>query len=103
MATASCSFTVPINDEEKPQIDETTCPPAVVGTIGSPPWPTVTAVDNSGDGVEIKALLRLQGKHGVETTEVTAESAEAGVHVYTFRAEDSSGNTAECSAPIGLW
>ena len=35
--------------------------------------------------------------------EVTAESAEAGVHVYTFSAEDSSGNTAECSAPIGLW
>merc|ERR1711881_525333 len=89
MTTAACSFTVTINDEEKPQIDQSTCPTAVIGTKASPPWPTVQAVDNSGDIVDIKALHRSHDR--------------AGLHVYSFTAEDSSGNVAECSAPIGLW
>ena len=82
-------------------------------------------MDNSGDEVDIKALVRRHGRDGLVTTEVTAESALTGAHSYTFRgasadppvyrafllcsdlcscaAEDSSGNVAECSAPIGLW
>ena len=33
MTTAACSFTVTINDEEKPQIDQSTCPTAVIGKL----------------------------------------------------------------------
>ena len=126
MTAAACSFTLTVNDEEKPQIEQSSCPTAVVGTKGLPPWPEVAAVDNSGDEVDIKALVRRHGRDGLVTTEVTAESALTGAHSYTFRgastdsteahccfaltclvcacaAEDSSGNVAECSAPIGLW
>ena len=35
MTTAACSFTVTINDEEKPQIDQSTCPTAVIGECGN--------------------------------------------------------------------
>ena len=126
MTAAACSFTLTVNDEEKPQIEQSSCPTAVVGTKGLPPWPELAASDNSGDEVDIKALVTSRTRDGMVTTEVTAESALTGAHSYTFRgasaastevhccfaltclvcacaAEDSSGNVAECSAPIGLW
>ena len=129
MTAAACSFTLTVNDEEKPQIEQSSCPTAVVGTKGLPPWPELAASDNSGDEVDIKALVTSRTRDGLVTTEVTSESALTGAHAYTFRgastgsihlsaaqsclaltclvcacaAEDSSGNVAECSAPIGLW
>ena len=85
MTAAACSFTLTVNDEEKPQIEQSSCPTAVVGTKGLPPWPEVAAVDNSGDEVDIKALVRRHGRDGLVTTEVTSESALTGAHSYTFR------------------
>ena len=85
MTAAACSFTLTVNDEEKPQIEQSSCPTAVVGTKGLPPWPEVAAVDNSGDEVDIKALVRRHGRNGLVTTEVTSESALTGEHAYTFR------------------
>ena len=85
MTAAACSFTLTVNDEEKPQIEQSSCPTAVVGTKGLPPWPEVAAVDNSGDDVDIKALVRRHGRNGLVTTEVTSESALTGAHSYTFR------------------
>ena len=85
MTAAACSFTLTVNDEEKPQIEQSSCPTAVVGTKGLPPWPEVAAVDNSGDDVDIKALVRRHGRNGLVTTEVTADSALTGAHSYTFR------------------
>ena len=58
MTAAACSFTLTVNDEEKPQIEQSSCPTAVVGTKGLPPWPEVAAVDNSGDEVDIKLKTR---------------------------------------------
>ena len=72
MTAAACSFTLTVNDEEKPQIEQSSCPTAVVGTKGLPPWPEVAAVDNSGDEVDIKALVRRHGRDGLVTTEVPA-------------------------------
>ena len=85
MTAAACSFTLTVNDEEKPQIEQSSCPTAVVGTKGLPPWPEVAAVDNSGDEVDIKALVTSRTRDGLVTTEVTSESALTGAHAYTFR------------------
>ena len=85
MTAAACSFTLTVNDEEKPQIEQSSCPTAVVGTKGLPPWPELAASDNSGDEVDIKALVRRHGRDGLVTTEVTSESALTGAHAYTFR------------------
>ena len=96
MTAAACSFTLTVNDEEKPQIEQSSCPTAVVGTKGLPPWPEVAAVDNSGDEVDIKALVRRHGRDGLVTTEVTAESALTGAHSYTFRGASTDSTEAHC-------
>ena len=96
MTAAACSFTLTVNDEEKPQIEQSSCPTAVVGTKGLPPWPEVAAVDNSGDEVDIKALVRRHGRDGLVTTEVTSESALTGAHAYTFRGASADSTEAHC-------
>ena len=94
MTAAACSFTLTVNDEEKPQIEQSSCPTAVVGTKGLPPWPELAASDNSGDEVDIKALVRRHGRDGLVTTEVTAESALTGAHSYTFRGASTDATEA---------
>ena len=85
LTAAAGSFTLTVNDEEKPQIEQSSCPTAVVATKGLPPWPELAAVDNSGDEVDIKALVTSRTRDGMVITEVTAESALTGAHAYTFR------------------
>jgi len=59
-------------------------------------WPELAASDNSGDEVDIKALVRRHGRDGLVTTEVTAESALTGAHSYTFRGASTDSTEAHC-------
>ena len=96
MTAAACSFTLTVNDEEKPQIEQSSCPTAVVGTKGLPPWPELAASDNSGDEVDIKALVTSRTRDGMVITEVTSESALTGAHAYTFRGASADSTEAHC-------
>ncbi|XP_070543802.1 hyalin-like [Ptychodera flava] len=85
--TASCSFTVTVEDTENPHI---ICPPdaTVTASLGNPTtqviWPMPKASDNSG-------TVQVLGSHE------PGDNFNIGVTVVHYEASDLSGNTASCS------
>jgi hypothetical protein len=99
MSEATCSFSVTVSDREPPVIKAASCPHPFVGTVGYPSgWPSIEALDNSGD-VEIVASTPIH----TGDEELTAKNLPTGVNRFMFTATDSSGNEVGCGADFGLW
>jgi hypothetical protein len=87
--TATCSFTVTVNDEEPPVI---TCPPDVtvqcLGDVPPPDFAEGSAVDNCDPAPVVAHLGDVPA--GTNPTLITR----------TYQATDASGNTSSCTQTI---
>jgi uncharacterized repeat protein (TIGR01451 family) len=79
--SASCSFTVTVNDTQPPSI---TCPPTQMGSSGVVNYPAPTTADNCSVS-------------SVVCNPPSGSTFPAGVTTVTCTATDSSGNTASCN------
>jgi len=85
--TASCSFTVTVNDTQPPAI---TCPPSVIGMSGVVTFADPTVTDNCPGATFV-------------CNPPSGSMFPAGVTTVTCTATDGSGNTTQCSFVVATF
>ena len=106
--TASCNFTVTINDNENPTI---TCPanvtqaadPGVCNAVVNGIAPTATN-DNCGVVIQTWALTgaTIANSPGAGINDASGQTFNVGVTTVTYTIEDASGNTATCNFTVTI-